>query len=649
MAPYRDVPMTRRRALVLIAASLAGVLTVAGHPSAPGAPVAAAAGASSFRSITPHRVVDTRHSIGATRLGPGGTATVDVVTPEVAAAAGLSEDDISAVAINVTMVDAAGAGYLTTWPTNVPQPTASSLNTRFAGHIVANLVTVPVSPGGGVSFFTDVGGHLVVDVQGVFVPSATSTVGRLVPLSPRRAVDTRRPQFDLDPGTTRVVDLGPVGVPDSANAVVLNVTLTEATSPGFVTVWQPGAAQPLASNLNVVRAGQTVANQVFAPVTRAEVAVFADGGGHLIIDVAGYFTGPDASPGSDGLFVPLSPERLLDTRQPGSPTGARPVGAGRVIDVPVAGRAGVPASGVAAVAFNVTATQGRGIGYVTAWPALTSLPDTSTLNTGAAGETVANHAVTTVSTAGVGLYTFADTHLIADVTGYWTGNELAVGTQNPPGIPAPPGPQPPSPPTVGPHAFLYRTDSGGFARWNPCSTIGYVVNDERATRAQRVLLDESIAEVEAATGLDFAYAGETSAGLDGKPPPGVEAVLTFADSSSSTTLGSSAGIGGGRFRQSGEVVEGYSLFAIKYGTQSIMRTVILHELGHMVGLAHVDEPSQVLYPNVQPSSAYQVYQPGDREGLWRLGSAQGCTGAARLTDTSGDAHLLDEASSAFED
>jgi hypothetical protein len=81
--------MTRRRALVLVVASLASALTVVGPLSVPRAPAAAAAAATaSFRSITPRRVVDTRHAIGTTRLGAGATATVDVVTPEIAAASG---------------------------------------------------------------------------------------------------------------------------------------------------------------------------------------------------------------------------------------------------------------------------------------------------------------------------------------------------------------------------------------------------------------------------------------------------------------------------------------------------------------------------------------------------------------------------------
>lgn len=74
-------------------------------------------------------------------------------------------------------------------------------------------------------------------------------------------------------------------------AVVLNVTVTQPSSFGFLTVYPDSQGQPLASNLNWV-AGQTVANLVIVPVVNGNVDFYNGSTGtvHVIADLAGYFT-----------------------------------------------------------------------------------------------------------------------------------------------------------------------------------------------------------------------------------------------------------------------------------------------------------------------------------------------------------------------
>ena len=61
---------------------------------------------------------------------------------------------------------------------------------------------------------------------------------------------------------------GVAGVPADAAAVTLNVTVTNPSAAGFVTVWPCGQPRPLASNLNYV-AGQSVPNLVLAKLGAA--------------------------------------------------------------------------------------------------------------------------------------------------------------------------------------------------------------------------------------------------------------------------------------------------------------------------------------------------------------------------------------------
>ena len=79
----------------------------------------------------------------------------------------------------------------------------------------------------------------------------------------------------------------------AATAVVVNLTVTESNGPGFWTAYVPGSAVPTASNVNTDEADQTRANQAILPIVgnNRSIDVFSYSGGHLVVDVAGYFTG----------------------------------------------------------------------------------------------------------------------------------------------------------------------------------------------------------------------------------------------------------------------------------------------------------------------------------------------------------------------
>ena len=122
---------------------------------------------------------------------------------------------------------------------------------------------------------------------------------------------------------------------------------------------------------------------------------------------------PSAAPST---FVPVAPTRLLDTR-----SSAGPVGSGGSVSVQVAGVAGVPSSGVTAVALNVTAVAPTASAFVTVYPSGQSRPQASNLNT-TVGITRPNLVVVRLGGDGrVVLYNSAGSvQLLADLTGYWT-------------------------------------------------------------------------------------------------------------------------------------------------------------------------------------------------------------------------------------
>ena len=103
------------------------------------------------------------------------------------------------------------------------------------------------------------------------------------------------------------------GVPASGvAAVALNVTVTEPSTTGYLTVWPTGSPQPYASNLNFA-AGQTVANSVLTKVgENGEISLSNNAGTtNVVIDVLGWLP-------AGQTFAGLTPARIADTRN--SPT-----------------------------------------------------------------------------------------------------------------------------------------------------------------------------------------------------------------------------------------------------------------------------------------------------------------------------------------
>ena len=173
---------------------------------------------------------------------------------------------------------------------------------------------------------------------------------KFVPLTPFRVLDTRNGiGVPIGKPARRGDGHGEGGgvgtVPADVSAVALNVTATQASAGGFVTVFPGGSPRPPSSNLNLDPASARPSRTSWWSPCRANgtVSLYTYVGTHLLADVLGYFV--NANNSTDGRYVALSPARILDTRNGiGAPTGKVPAGA--TVNVAVAGQAGVPATGV---------------------------------------------------------------------------------------------------------------------------------------------------------------------------------------------------------------------------------------------------------------------------------------------------------------
>ena len=254
-----------------------------------------------FTPLTPARLLDTRpggQTVDTINGAPGPVGLGGVRTIRVTGRAGVPDNDVGAVILNVTVTAPAGPGFVTVFPAGESRPLASNLN-FVAGQTVANLVVAKVGSGGQVTLYNEGGAtHLIADIAGWFPSTSTYHA-----LTPARLMDTRFGQHTIDeeeaghgavgPGSVDVLKVtGRGGVPTTGvGAVVLNITATGPTAAGFVTVYPTGEAKPLASNLNFT-AGQTVPNLVIAKVGQGgQISIYNDTGStHLIADVAGWFS-----------------------------------------------------------------------------------------------------------------------------------------------------------------------------------------------------------------------------------------------------------------------------------------------------------------------------------------------------------------------
>lgn len=212
------------------------------------------------------------------------------------------------------------------------------------------------------------------------------------------------------------------GVPTNAAAVVLNVTVTDTSAASYLTIYPAGGAPPLTSNLNW-SPGQTVPNLVVVPVgISGQVSIYDDAGStDVVVDLEGYFL-PPVGGSTAGEYGPLTPTRITDTR-PGSgePNAGRRLGQGGALNVQVDGAGDVPATNVAAVVLNVTATDTTASSFLTVYPAGTSQPTTSNLNW-VPGQTVAKCVIVPVSSTGqiTVFNATGDADLVVDVSGYFS-------------------------------------------------------------------------------------------------------------------------------------------------------------------------------------------------------------------------------------
>jgi hypothetical protein len=273
-------------------------------------------------------------------------------------------------------------------------------------------------------------------IQGLFAllvllaavrPAKAQTSYDFVPVAPCRIADTRNATGpfggpSLGSGSTRsfAIPSSSCGIPSTAGAYSLNVTVVPNGPLGYISMWPTGQAQPVVSTLNSLD-GRVKANAAIVPAgTGGAVSVYATDATNVILDINGYFVPTTVAPAvSSGLaFYPLTPCRIADTRTAAGSLGGPSLVGGQNRSFPVRSACGIPAT-AQAYSLNFTAIPQGTLGYLSVWPAGQTQPLVSTLNA-PTGTVTANAAIVPAGTGGsIDLYTTDNADMVIDVNGYF--------------------------------------------------------------------------------------------------------------------------------------------------------------------------------------------------------------------------------------
>ena len=401
---------------------------------------------STYHPIAPARVLDTRPTSGVvTHIGLTGPFVAGTVLtfPIVKAhyvgggSAVAVPDDATAVTGNLTIVGQSADGIVALGPTMTPKGEVTTIN-FLKGDIRANNVTVALGPNGRLAavYRSATAGattQLIFDVTGYFSSDVNGATYHTT--TPGRVLDSR-------PSTGAHANIGLTGkfktktvrtfsvagvkalgwssalVPASATAVTGNLTVTNATTDGYVAVGPTMVSVPATSTLNT-KAGQNRANGVTVALKAGKLqAVWVGKTGStadIIFDVTGYFT-----PGLGGQWYhPITPIRLLDSSTGKSLSGSFASKTARNL---VVGGMGVIPVGAAGISGNLTLLTPSSAGYGFIAPTIPGAPTSSTLNS-TTGLTVANGLDVALSGGKVAIVwvgtTGSHANFQLDITGYW--------------------------------------------------------------------------------------------------------------------------------------------------------------------------------------------------------------------------------------
>jgi hypothetical protein len=250
-----------------------------------------------FFPLTPCRMADTRTSQPfAGAFGPPSLSAWVKRDFPLAESPCLSASG-QAYSLNMTVVPQGPLGFLSAWPVGLSYPGVSTLNSPD-GAVLANAALVPAGSNGGIDVLASNNTDLIIDLNGMFAAPGTGGL-QFYAVRPCRVADTRSSQPFTDafgpPSLAAYskrdfpIALSPCGIPSTAQAYALNLTVVPQGPLSYLSTWPAGQSYPGVSTLNSPNGG-VVANAAIVPAGgEGAITVLAANPTDLIIDAVGYF------------------------------------------------------------------------------------------------------------------------------------------------------------------------------------------------------------------------------------------------------------------------------------------------------------------------------------------------------------------------
>jgi hypothetical protein len=349
--------------------------------------------------------------VASVPVGAGQTVTVPV-----AGQSGVPASGAGAVVLSVAVTGEAAGGSVTVYPADGTQPDVPSLS--WAGQEAApGLAVSSLSSGGAVAVHNSSARLVTVTLgaDGYWLAGAPAAAGAFGPLAGGQVA-----RVHVGPGRVVTVPVaGQAGVPASgAGAVALTVEAVGGRAPGSLTVYPAGEIGPNEPGLSWPGLVPASGVAVSALGRGGAVAVRNSSASAVTVTLAadGYWL--SGIPAAAGTFGSLADGGVARAH----------LGPGQTLTVPVAGRAGVPASGTGAVALAVDTRPAQAAGSVTVYAAgagSPALPGLSwTAHHGASGLVVSE--LSSSGTVAVHNSSADPVTVTLDAAGYWLSKGRVV-------------------------------------------------------------------------------------------------------------------------------------------------------------------------------------------------------------------------------